>query len=185
MPPEPSLESRITETENSDNSFSQAQSSVARSPTWISSTYTAWKPYIADTISAICFSVVVGGAIEACSPMTWDEILKSRETMFCVNLGLGRLYGKYRGLVFRAMGTKKQHGLYEILKTEAMANVSFWMPLYAASQCLSVQAKEGHGVYATIGMTAFAMVSALPYGKWRDFVFGRFGLPTPLDPALK
>lgn len=121
--------------------------------------------WLADTLALMSFTIVTGMFIEVVvAGMTLQQSLISRLLCQPVNILTGRLYGRYRDRVIRALPCQGPRWLNSALG-DVLAYISFQLPLYVLI-LLGIGMNMSEIVTAAVSQTLSLGVLGAPYGVW-------------------
>ncbi|WP_299727996.1 L-alanine exporter AlaE [uncultured Endozoicomonas sp.] len=122
---------------------------------------------LADTFAMVTFSIIIGMTVELMAGLTFDQSLQSRLLSIPVNLFTARAYGLYRDWLFRR-GSKIGQGFMQMALLDALAYVSFQIPLYA-SLVISTGAGVEQVLMACAGQIGAMLIMGRPYGIYMQY----------------
>lgn len=137
--------------------------------------------WLADTLALMSFTIVTGMFIEVVIvQMTIQQSLMSRLLCQPINILTGRLYGRYRDSVLRAIPF---HGPGWLISAvgDVLAYISFQLPLYIAILLIIGMDLPSIATAATTQTLALFVLGA-PYGVWLTKVRRWVKAPTQVSP---
>ena len=121
------------------------------------------RAFLADTSALLIFSTALGASIEILvAGLTVQQSAGTRLAAIPVILLSGRPYGLYRDWLFRRLAPQKA-GRLRAVAIDAIANLSFQMPLYVGLLALN-GARAGQIASAVTTALLVLTVSGRPYG---------------------
>ncbi len=123
------------------------------------------RKFFSDTFAQVTFSILIGAFIEILiAHLTVEQSIRIRISALPVAIIIGRPYGVYRDFLFRKLQGRKKFVFGEML-TDAIANVTFQMPIYAAILAAN-NAKPGQIGTAVASVAVVATLSGRPFGMY-------------------